>query len=242
MSEETDLLAAEYALGTLDPSERAMVAARRLREPELDRAIRQWEQRLGPLAETVPSLSAPPDAFAAIEARLDANAGSPKAALQNAGGAEIIALRKRLVVWRGIAAASMAAAAALAMLIGTTNLRKPEQPQNFVAVLQKDSASPAFLVSVDIVSRSLTVRPVAAEAQPGKSYELWLVNDGLPAPRSLGLIQQAGFTASPKLTAFSPEMVKGSVLAVSLEPEGGSTTGTPTGPVLFTGKLVQAEP
>jgi anti-sigma-K factor RskA len=29
---------------------------------------------------------------------------------------------------------------------------------------------------------------------------------------------------------------------VSLEPEGGSPTGLPTGPVLFTGKLVQATP
>ena len=31
-------------------------------------------------------------------------------------------------------------------------------------------------------------------------------------------------------------------LAISLEPAGGSSTGVPTGPVLFTGKLVESLP
>ena len=30
--------------------------------------------------------------------------------------------------------------------------------------------------------------------------------------------------------------------AVSLEPEGGSPTGQPTGPVVFSGKLIKATP
>ena len=54
LSPEDDLSAAEYALGTLDPGERAAIAARRQREPELDEAIRTWEERLSPLAEAVP--------------------------------------------------------------------------------------------------------------------------------------------------------------------------------------------
>ncbi len=154
----------------------------------------------------------------------------------------VIRLQKQIVVWRGLAAAGIAAAAALAIAIGVSGgLKRMDEPQNFVAVLQKDAASPAFLVSVDIISRSLTVRPVAAEAQAGKSYELWLVNDGLPGPQSLGLIQQAGFTTTPKLSAFDPEVVRNSVLAVSLEP-GRFDNRAPTGPVLFTGKLVQSEP
>jgi anti-sigma-K factor RskA len=243
MNDEMDTLAAEYVLGTLDAAERAMVAARRLREPDLENAIRDWEARLGPLAETVPSVAPPADLFNAIEAQLDSARAPVRAEPKPAGSsAEVIALRKTVVVWRGIAAAAMAAAAALAITIGIRPAQQPVQPQNFVAVLQKDAASPAFLVSVDIVSRSLTVRPVAAVAQAGKSYELWIVNDSLGGPKSLGLIQQAGFTSSPKLAGYAPEIVKNSVLAVSLEPEGGSTTGAPTGPVLFTGKLVQSEP
>ena len=40
ISPDDDFTAAEYALGTLDPSERAALAARRLREPELDEVRR----------------------------------------------------------------------------------------------------------------------------------------------------------------------------------------------------------
>jgi anti-sigma-K factor RskA len=115
-------------------------------------------------------------------------------------------------------------------------------PQGFVAVLQKDAASPAFIVSVDLASRQLTVRAVSAAAPAGKAYELWLVSDRYDAPRSLGLIQNADFTRSQKLDAYPPDVIKGSLFAVSLEPAGGSTTGKPTGPVLFGGKLMQATP
>ena len=44
---DDDFAAAEDALGTLDASERARLAARRLREPELDEAIRGWEAAIG---------------------------------------------------------------------------------------------------------------------------------------------------------------------------------------------------
>ena len=55
VSPDDDFAAAEYVLGTLDGSERATLAARRLREPDLDEAIRGWEARLAPLAEVAPA-------------------------------------------------------------------------------------------------------------------------------------------------------------------------------------------
>ena len=70
ISPDDDFMAAEYALGTLDAGERATLAARRLREPELDEAIRGWEVRLGPLAEAVPEIEPPRDLLPAIEARI----------------------------------------------------------------------------------------------------------------------------------------------------------------------------
>lgn len=63
-------LAAEYALGTLDAGERASVAARRLREPQLDRAIIGWEGRLSPLVEVIKPVSPPGDLIEKIQARL----------------------------------------------------------------------------------------------------------------------------------------------------------------------------
>ena len=70
ISPDDDFAAAEYALGTLDASERATLAARRLREPELDEAISAWEERLAPLAEAAPEIEPPRDLLPAIEARI----------------------------------------------------------------------------------------------------------------------------------------------------------------------------
>ena len=70
ISPDDDFAAAEYALGTLDASERATLAARRLREPELDEAIRAWEERLAPLVEATPEIEPPGDLLPAIQARI----------------------------------------------------------------------------------------------------------------------------------------------------------------------------
>jgi len=116
------------------------------------------------------------------------------------------------------------------------------EPSRFVAVLQQDAASPAFILTVDIEGRSLTVRRVAADVPSEKSYELWLVSDRYPAPRSLGVVGDTEFTVDGKLGAYDPATITEATYAVTLEPVGGSPTGIATGPVLWTGKLVQALP
>ncbi len=115
------------------------------------------------------------------------------------------------------------------------------QPSQFVAVLQKGTDAPAFILTVDIASKAFTVRRVGAEPERGKSYELWLVSDKLPKPRSLGVIGDSDFTRKP-LVAYDSDLINKATYAVSLEPEGGSPSGAPTGPVVFTGKLVETVP
>ncbi|MFX8875833.1 anti-sigma factor, partial [Acinetobacter baumannii] len=78
--------------------------------------------------------------------------------------------------------------------------------------------SPAFVVTVDVTTKQLSVRQVSAEKLAGKSYELWLVNSTLPQPKSLGLVKDQGVTRGVTLAAYSPAVVESSVLAVSLEP------------------------
>ena len=114
------------------------------------------------------------------------------------------------------------------------------KPVEFVAVLQRDASSPAFLLTFDLDKRQLTVRTVGAERQAGKSYELWLVSDKFPAPRSLGVIGAGPYTVRQPEPEYDPVVINRATYAVSLEPEGGSPTGAPTGPVLYTGKLLQA--
>ena len=72
----------------------------------------------------------------------------------------------------------------------------------YVAVLQQDGGSPAFILTVDAATKNFTVRKVGAEPEPGKSFELWLISDKLPQPRSLGVIGGSDFTARPVLSSY----------------------------------------
>ena len=222
-SPEDDGLAAEYALGTLDADERAAADARRARDPDFDAAVVAWEARLGALAEAAPEAAPPADLFARVEARLD--------------GANVVPLlKRRLAVWRGLTAGAGALAAALAFLL----LARPAPPHQFVAILQKSADAPAFAMTVDVDRLEFSVRPVAAQAPAGKSYELWIIAPDA-APKSLGVIDAAARTGERRL-AYDPAQVRTATYAVTVEPPGGSPDGKPSGPPVFVGKLVPVGP
>ncbi len=115
-------------------------------------------------------------------------------------------------------------------------------PAQFVAVLQQNPAAPAFILTVDTATKNFTVRKVGAAPEPGKSYELWLVSDKLPRPRSLGVIGGSDFTIRPALSAYDTDTINKATYAVTIEPEGGSPTGVATGPIVYTGKLIESVP
>jgi anti-sigma-K factor RskA len=234
VSPDDDIAAAEFALGTLEPAERATLAARRLREAELDAAILAWERRLSPLAEAAPPIDPPGDYLAAIEARIHRSISAPEP--------NVSRLQDRLRRWRAAAIGASALAAALAIGIGVREAARQAAPHEFVAVLQKSADSPAFMVSVNLDTRELTVRPVAASAPTGHSYELWIIDPKLAAPRSLGLLDANIVTRHPGLDAYDRSLVEGATYAVTVEPPGGSPNGKPSGAPVFVGKLIPVGP
>jgi anti-sigma-K factor RskA len=120
---------------------------------------------------------------------------------------------------------------------------RTQPPQDrLVAVLQQEPTAPAFLVTVDAQSRTLTVRRVSATPETDRSYELWLISSKFPNPRSLGVVGGEEFTTRPLPANFDRDTIRGASYAVSLEPAGGSPSGVPTGPILFTGKMVESLP
>ncbi|WP_201159413.1 anti-sigma factor domain-containing protein, partial [Rhodoplanes elegans] len=115
-------------------------------------------------------------------------------------------------------------------------------PARHVAVLQAEGTTPAFIVSLQPDRKSLMVRRVKAADEGDKRYELWLVSDKYPAPRSLGLLGTAEFTIVPAVADFPPDVVADAVYAVSLEAEAGSPIDGPSTPVLASGRLIEAVP
>jgi len=235
LSSDDDFAAAEFALGTLEPAGRARLAARRLREPELDTAIRAWEARLAALSEATPPIEPPVDLLPAIEARI-------RAAAATSAPDAVEALQKRVARWRAAAIGATGIAAALAIGFVAREATRAVAPKEFVAILQKSADAPAFVASINLDSRELTVRPLAAPPQAGKSYELWIIEPKLGPPRSLGVIDAAAVTRGARLAPFDRSVVEDATYAVTVEPEGGSPDGKPSGPPVFVGKLVPVEP
>jgi len=178
--------------------------------------------------------------------------------------ADVIYLARRVKRWRRVTFAMGAIAALLALYIaawqvapdlvppqlrpGAAQMLARSQapgraPQDrLVAALQPGPTGPAFLLTLDTQQRTLTVRKVSATAEAGKSYELWLISSRLGAPRSLGTVGDDEFTQRPLPGSYDADTLRGATYAVSLEPAGGSKSGAPTGPVLFTGKAVESLP
>jgi anti-sigma-K factor RskA len=181
-----------------------------------------------------------------------------------ARSAEIVYLRNRVSLWRTVAIATEAMAALLAIYVAAAQfypaliplrgdssanhvaqappVAPAELGARLVAVLQHEPTSPAFLLTIDQRSRTMIVRRVSAAADAGRSYELWLIAKQFPAPRSLGLVGKDEFTERPIPATFDLATLGAANYAVSLEPAGGSPSGVPTGPVLFTGRMVESVP
>ena len=176
----------------------------------------------------------------------------------------VVQLNSRVRRWRNVASIASAIAAALLVMVGlqvyqpdalpdsirpkprtqVVEVKTPPPPAGaqYVALLQGNAGAPAFILTVDAATRNFTVRKVGAQGEVGRSYELWIVSDKLQRPRSLGVIGRNDFTARPVLSGYDADLVNQATYAVSIEPEGGSTTGAPTGPVVFSGKLIETVP
>jgi anti-sigma-K factor RskA len=233
---EKEALAAEYVLGTLDKNEREQVDAALKSDAELAQLIDDWERRLSPLVASIDNMIPSAELFTLIEARLNKAQISAQYSTTTIPG-ELLVLRQKVARWR---AAAIATATLAAGLTGFILLRGPTalpQPQQFVAVFQQDDQQPVFLMAVNLETRQLLVRPISAEGHPGKTYQLWIKSDKIgPAPQSLGLVSSTTQPTQKQLTNYDPAILQTATFGISLEPEGGSPTGLPTGPAIH-GKL-----
>lgn len=237
-------LAAAYVLGTLAGGARRRFAAWMVNDAALRRTVNEWETRLTPMASAVREVAPP----AGLWARIAAEIAPP----QPAAG-----WWNSLAFWRGFGLTASGIAAALAVFIGVRPpqiLEKvqvvehevvkpmpvrvgdganPWQP-SYVATLTDSTGKTMLMVYIGRKSDELWIK-YEGDAPAGASLELWGLDEA-GQPKSLGLIDGKGKHVM-KLPAIADKTVaQYKALAVSMEPPGGSTSGTPTGPVMFKGR------
>jgi anti-sigma-K factor RskA len=225
-ADRLDALAAMYALGTLSGRARARLARIARTDTAVAVAVRTWENRLSPLAEGAPGITPSPRVWKVIALRLGLD--PDREALSAPWW-------RRVGVWRTLAAASFAGVVALSVALLRPVPDVPDQP--LVVVLAGQDARPALIATAARGDRIMTVKVVGGAPVPSdRALELWMLPDG-QAPRSLGVVPASG-VGRVTLPA-TPEVAFAGVpaLAISLEQAGGSPTGAPQGPVLYTGRI-----
>ncbi len=222
-------LAAEYVLGTMPSRARRRFVRLMAADPVLAQIVGEWADRLSPLDETAAAEEPPERVWRAIEGRIAEPAVSP--------AVPALAWFGSLAFWRGLALAASAATAALALYIALSAGRAPEPI--VVAVLAGRGGEPGWVAVTGPKPGEVSVSAVTppAEAKP-HAFELWGIAGG--PPRALGLLPQQAGRAFTLPAAQIPSA--GGVLAVSLEPPGGSPSGAPTGPVISQGKVLIGTP
>ena len=206
VNDADDMLAAEYVLGVLDLPERAAVEARLKRDPAFAARVVAWETRLEGLNDGYAEAPAP-DLLPRIEARLFPTPSPPPA--------------RSLPLLRWLS--GMAFGAVLVILTLATL-----GPPSMLPVVVLATADNRLAYEVASMGDSLRITRIAGvPAVAGQVHELWVIAPDA-APVSLGLLEE-----DPLIVGY-PTPPAGWVMAVSIEPEGGSPTGLPTGPVILT--------
>lgn len=220
----TQRLAGEYVLGTLRGPARRRFETWMMEEAMVQRQVDEWQSRLLPLLHAAPPAAPPARVWRAVERRLF---GTPATTWwDNARW------------WRWLAGATLACSVALVSW-STWRLQQPAALPAPIAILNNDHQQAGIVVSYDATRGTLQLAQLQPAALPAqRTMELWLIPPS-NVPQSLGVVGN-GRTISVQLTpAQQARLREATALALSLEPAGGSPTGAPTGPILWSGGLTQ---
>lgn len=207
-----DMLAAEYALGTLRGGARIQFQKRLAAEPDLAARVAYWQEMLSTLDSHLAPVHPPETVWKRIA--LDLPPNKP--------------LRQSRPYLGWMVAASLAAVT----VVTWYSTRTPELAP--LMVLNDAQQHGQWIVSADSSRQYLSITPLRPNAIAAQnSLQLWLIPAG-KAPISLGLVHS---DVPTRVAIRNNPLTPDAMIAISLEPEGGSPTGQPTGPVLYSGKI-----
>lgn len=220
-----ELLTGEYVLGLLRGAARRRFERLLIEDARLRAEVTAWEEKFSAWNRGLQPLSPPASVWRRLQARIEAEAKSARA--------------PRLKAWWS-AAATLAAVVLLVIgiFLGRSVLTPSPAPA-YLAVMSTAQGQPRWLITVHPQTQRVDIKSLADNTPPpGKSYELWML-PGSGKPIAMGLLNSGGSASETVSAEVIAAIVGAKGLAISVEPEGGSPTGQPTGPVVYVAPLIQ---
>ena len=211
-------LASDYAIGLMPATARRRFDALLLEDAALRVELGHWQEALASLTGSVPERPVPKHIWAGIKARIEP---------------QVLHVPAKKPFWMNFRLLAAACAVVVAVLVGVLYQRNIDTEYN--ATLVAANQQPALQIKA--FGDHLQVEPLSlAAVEPTRALELWAIAPG-GKPVSLGLVPTSGKGRIQLSKAQQALLNAPLTLAVSLEPQGGSPTGQPTGPVLYQGAL-----
>jgi len=230
MSASLHELADEYVIGLLDEAESRDVERRMRDEPELEAAVLAARERFLEIDLTEKPAGLSDSAWTQIVDRLGESAGDDTVVPIGQARAKRAASGVP-AYWKHVAQAGMAAC--LLLVVGLGWIASRPAPQ-FVAVLLDSGGEPQAVIEA-YADDHVVVLPLENFAVPeGRTLQVWTKPNTPDAqPVSLGLMEQIR-----RLSLTGPDLPppsQGQLYEITIEQEGGSPTGLPTGPIVGKG-------
>ncbi|NTI47309.1 anti-sigma factor [Agrobacterium rhizogenes] len=219
-----EVLAGEYVLGVLSLEDRQKVERRMRSDSQFAAIVSRWEQNLSGFNDDYEMVAPPASVFPKVEKRVFG---------ETAFGAHVWG---SLLLWRSVAFGSLFLAIGVLMFTVTNNTSQPSPGKQLSASLAGQNSPINLLANYDATNGLLRVTPVAAGQPQEKSLELWLIRGSDPA-EALGILPQTGEGEIVLPSELHSKLTEGAIIAVSVEPFGGSPTGKPTGNVIASGTI-----
>ncbi len=234
MVPDGDAVAMDFALGALDGPALRAAELRLRRDSDFAIDVARWQADLAPLVNAVAPVAPPLAVWSCIESELFRGPIATPPPSVIARGVD-----STVKLWRGLAfGASAVAAVALALLVSRPATPIAAPPPLLAASMASTNAAKAVMITAtyDPARGAVILTPAAKDASGGLTPELWVIV-GTDKPVSLGVIDLHDPQAHRVPEVLRSRLTNGATLAISLEPDGGSPTGQPTGPVVAAGKL-----
>ncbi|MBT3197542.1 MAG: hypothetical protein HN344_07445 [Gammaproteobacteria bacterium] len=218
-----ELLAAEYALGTLEGEARADFQQKMGGDSALREEVQQWENHLGGMIAAVPEVQPPSQLWSGIEQRL----GWAEAPVSEGFWAS-------LRLWQGVSAVATAAVAVLALLLINATPLKPE-----MLYLVQDQGRTEWIVNASHSQGQLAMRAVEPPHLPeGEVCKLWIRGtDG--RLHSLGTLPHEGELVLPLAKLREQLLSIDAELLVTVEKQHSTVNTVPAGRVVSQGKWIR---